>query len=99
MLDSSVMNPTLFFWYTPLKNRYNTKTFTSLSFVVSLSGIDALIGGVDMLVRRASYGNNVESGGTSVLSETESLHRASLPSTEKERGEFQHLLSGTCTVF
>lgn len=38
-----------------------------------------------MVVRHASYVNNAESGAGSVLCEPESLHRASLPSTEKER--------------
>lgn len=40
---------------------------------------------MDIVVRHASYVNNVGSGAGSVLSEPESLHRASLPSTEKER--------------
>lgn len=45
-----------------------------------------------MVVRHASCVNNVESGEGSVLSE--SLHRASLPSTERERRLILHLSCG-----
>lgn len=40
-----------------------------------------------MVVRHARSVHNVQSGAGSELSPAESLHRASLPSTEKERGE------------
>lgn len=79
------------------QNKYNTKMFTSFSVHPSHSLSDSYslfqihthththISGVDMVVRHASSVNNVESGAGSVLAETESLHRASLPSTEWER--------------
>ena len=92
------MNPTLFSAPPDLKINTTQKCSPlSLSIPLTLSLIHILsfryththththISGVDMVVRHASSVNNVESGAGSVLAETESLHRASLPSTEWER--------------